>query len=488
MTVFRREERPRTARQPFISIHPMWFEHLAVSLLNRLNTPRRFVADAGLTFGFLEPDAHPVVWPNARRAEHLCVVGKTGAGKTHFFEYLAYQLVETREPFVFLDYHGDATGHLVRLAAESPDVAQRLTIIDPAHPDHSPGINPLEVDPQDARAAFARSAQVASILHQRWRVDAFGPRTEELLRHTLYVLAACGQTLVEIPAFLTSTPFRQQLLAQITHPEILDYWHQRYEPLSDAMKAQVREALLNKVTALLTDPCCRHLLGQPRSTVRFAEAIDAGQWIVIHLPKGLLGEHAHTLGNLLFARLQFDILARTAIPHAQRRLVTVFADEVQNLAENDLATLLAEGRKFQVSLVTGHQYWDQLSKELRGALLSAGTHVFFRVSSSDASTLAAELSVSGKGRYQSELTLLLRGQAIARIGAGQPLTLKVPPLRTPPSTARRLADLRLTATTRHSRSRVEVEREIRARREVIPPLDLDTALNQETHDEGQTHW
>lgn len=467
----------------------MWFEHLFVSLLNRLGGPQPIAHQRGLRLGALDPVGTPVIWPDARRAEHLCVVGKTGAGKTHFFEYLASQLIAAAEPFVFLDYHGDATEHLVRLAGTDPRVAARLVIVDPSDPDRSPGINPLEIDGADPRTTFTHSAELATILHRRWQVEAFGARTEELLRNTLFVLAATGHTLVEAPPFLTAPAFRQQLLARIDNADILDYWLTRYEPLSDAMKATFREALLNKITALVTDPCCRHFLGQTRSTVRFAEAIDAGQWIVVSLPKGKLGEHAHTLGNLLFARLQFDILARAAVAATRRRLVTVFTDEVQNLAENDLTTLLAEGRKFQVSLITGHQFWDQLSKELRGALLSAGSHVFFRISSTDATALAGELSVAAKQRYQRELTLLSRGEAIARLGAGSPLHLTVPPLPTSRQTPAILAAIRQTALSRCSRRRTEIEAEIRARRHTGTVADPLT-LGPHTHDtdEGQRGW
>jgi len=468
---------------------PMWFEHTFVNVLNRLGGPRAIPHQHGLRFGSLEPEGSPVIWPHARRAEHLCAVGKTGAGKTHFFEYLAQQLMHTGEPFLFLDYHGDATDHLVRLAANEPAVAERLLIVDPSDPHQSPGVNPLELDRSDERTVFARSSELAAILHQRWHVDAFGPRTEELLRNTLFVLAACGQTLVEASLFLTSPPFRQRLLSQVANPDILDYWLTRYEPLSESMKATFREALLNKITSLLTDPCCRHFLGQTRSTVRFAEAIDAGQWILVRLPKGILREHAHTLGNLLFARLQFDILARASVPAAQRRLVTVFADEVQNLAENDLATLLAEGRKFQVSLITGHQFWDQLPKELRGALLSAGTHVFFRISSSDAGALSGELSVAARQRYQRELTQLSRGQAIARIGAGGPLTLTVPPLPHARQSAATLAAVWESATARCSRPRTDIEAEIRARRSLgASPLLNDIHPHDDASHDGQQGW
>src|SRR5436853_1976598 len=101
----------------------MWFERSLVSFLNRVAGPRAIRHQSGLHLGDLEPDGEPVIWPHARRAEHLCVVGKTGSGKTHFFEYLAQQLMQAGEPFLFLDYHGDATHHLVRLAADDPAVA-----------------------------------------------------------------------------------------------------------------------------------------------------------------------------------------------------------------------------------------------------------------------------------------------------------------------------------------------------------------------------
>jgi hypothetical protein len=307
-------------------------------------------------------------------------------------------------------------------------------------------------------------------------VSAFGARTEELLRNVLFVLAATHYTLVEAPLLLTSHAFRQRLV-------------ERYEPLSEGMKAAFREPLLNKITAFLTESASRHLLGQQRSTLRFSEAIDAGQWIVVNLAKGKLREHAHTMGNLIFARLQFDVLARANVPEASRQLFTVFCDEVQNLAENDLSTLLAEGRKFRVSLITGHQFWEQLPKELRGALLSAGTHVFFRLSSNDAGVLASELSVGARQRYHRELTVLPRGQALVRAGAAAPVAIDVPSLPRLIRSRTEVAAVRERAIRRCSRWRNDVEAEIRDRRQQA--TELPTAPTRINHDgtaEGQQGW
>src|SRR5207247_1069504 len=102
-----------------------------------------------------------------------------------------------------------------------------------------------------------------------------------------------------------------------------------------------REPLLNRVTAFLTDPAARHLLSQT-STIDVGTVMAEQQWLIVRLPKGRLREHAHTLGNLLFAQVQFAALAREAVPSHLRTTFTLICDEVQNLAENDLATLLTE--------------------------------------------------------------------------------------------------------------------------------------------------
>src|SRR5438552_4876021 len=185
------------------------------------------------------------------------------------------------------------------------------------------------------------------------------------------------------------------------------------------MKGASREPLLNRVTAFLTEPAARHLLAQSKSTVDVSRVMREQQWLIIRLPKGRLREHAHTLGNLLFAQLQFAALAREALPVHERRTFTLVCDEVQNLAENDLGTLVTEGRKFGISVITANQFWEQLPKELRGCLLSAASHICFRVSSADAHVLAGELSLERQSRLTLELTELYRGEAVARLaGAG----------------------------------------------------------------------
>jgi hypothetical protein len=346
------------------------------------------------------------------------------------------------------------------------DADTRLLVIDPSHPTRSPGLNVLASGPSEAER-FRKVSELSSILRQRWGVDAFGARTEELLRNTLFTLAANGLTLAQLPTLLTDPLLRRRCMDRLDHPEVQAYWRDRYEPLSEAMKGAFREPLLNKVTGFLAEPAARHLLGQPDSTVDLEAAMQAGAWVIIRLPKGRLREHAHTLGNLIFAQLQFAAFARERLPRQTRRPFTVICDEVQNLAENDLALLLTEGRKFAISLITANQFWDQLPRTLRGALLSAASHISFRVSSSDAHVLAAELSLDRQLRLTRELTTLGRGEAIARLGTAAVERLRVPALPSVPDLSDEALENLIVPITR---LRTAVDRALRrGRADDTPP-------------------
>ncbi len=461
----------------------MWIEQLTSSILNKLLNTRPPAQPVGLLLGRTVERPHTaVVWPDRYRCQHAVILGKTGSGKTYFLESLAWRLAQRQEGLAFIDFHGDSSLSLISRLLQLPGAENRLVIIDPSHPTNSPGINILESDSGEAER-FRKVSELSSILRQRWGVDSFGARTEELLRNSLFTLATGERTLADLPRLLADSRLRTQLVDRLDHPDVASYWRERYEPLSEAMKAVFREPLLNKVTGFLTEPAARHLLGQTKSTVDIASAMRNAQWLVLRLPKGRLREHAHTLGNLLFAQLQFSALARESIAATQRRTFTLLCDEAQNLAENDLQTLLTEGRKFGISVITANQFWEQLPKDLRGALLSAHSHVSFRISSADAHVLSSELSLSHRSQLAVQLTQLDRGEALGRVGDGNVVRFRVPALPSAPNIS--MADLDGLVAP-YTKPRTEIEAALRLGR--APMADHPTDLPIGNVEEGQNAW
>jgi len=371
-----------------------FIEQLVSSIWNRFHHRRgRKPEGGGLSLGteIAEGQAtgRTISLSQTRRTMHLAVLGKTGSGKSSLLRYLCLQDIAAGRGFLFFDLHGEDTKFLLRaIAAREQELKQhlsdRLIVISPADPGCSVGMNPLE----DAEPDFVRIAEFAEILRLRWGLDRFGARTDELLRNSLYVLSANGLTLLELAPLLTDAGFRAQCLKKTPNAEVRHYFEARYGQASEPMKATMREPILNKTSAFTADPRFRHIVGQAKSTFSLKEAMDEGFWIIADLPKGKLGSQSLTLASLLLTTARNAIFTRES-----RALFTIYCDEIQNLMaqSSDIETVLSEARKFGVSIVSANQFLDQYPAEMRAAVLSVGTHIFFQLSSADAGTVAQML-------------------------------------------------------------------------------------------------
>src|SRR3981189_486277 len=97
--------------------------------------------------------------------------------------------------------------------------------------------SPRFIDQSTGQHSFVQIAEFAQVLKQRWHLDSFGARTEELLRNSLHVLADNRLSILELPPLLTSGPFRAACLRRTRNSEIKDYFALRYDRASEAMQA-----------------------------------------------------------------------------------------------------------------------------------------------------------------------------------------------------------------------------------------------------------
>jgi Helicase HerA, central domain len=393
---------------------------------------------------------------NARRTMHIAVLGKTGSGKSSFLRYLAQQDIAAERGFLYFDLHGDATPFLLRTInarerALHRHLNDKLILIEPADPIVSVGLNPLDMDSPD----FVRIAEFAEVLKRRWSLDHFGARTDELLRNSLYALAANHLTLVELAPFLTHGVFRVACLKNIANAEVRQYFELRYDQASEAMRATMREPILNKTSAFTADPRFRHIVGQVHSTFSIRDAMDQGQWVIVNLEKSRLGEQASTLGSLILTVVKNALFARR-----ERALFSLYCDEIQNLVAygSGIETLLSEARKFAVGVITANQFLDQYPAEVRAAILSVGTQVFFQLTSQDAAQVAQALD--GGKPLAEHLKNLSQRHFVVKTGSDRFQEVRVPSVRVPT-----VDPIDLVNRTRYERGRVRthIERDIAAR-------------------------
>ena len=395
---------------------------------------------------------------DSKRCEHVAILGKTGQGKSFFLRHLSGQDVRDNRGFVFFDLHGDTMPFLLRLVAAEErrrgvDLSDRLIVIEPADAEFSIGLNVLEA--QEGQQNYVQLAEFAQILKARWNLDSFGARTEELLRNGLHVLADNGLTLLELSPLLTSAAFRAGCLNRVQNTEVLSYFQTRFDTRSEAMQGVYRDAILNKVSGFTTDQRFRHILGQQRSTFSLLNAMDRGQWVILNLDKGRLGEQASTLGSLLLTKLKNALFARR-----RRQLFTLYCDEIQNLVAYDagLDTLLSEARKFGISVVSANQFLEQYPQQMRAAIMAVGTHVFFQLSSTDADKIASALD--GGKRLAEILKNLPKRRMVVKSGSHRPQEVLVPNVA---SSDADYSDLYNRCRARWARRRTEIEAEIRQR-------------------------
>jgi hypothetical protein len=439
-----------------------YLEQLASSLWNRIDGRRKARNEhgGGSMVGFAVADEQPtrrrLRLSHARRTMHIAIFGKTGTGKSSFIKHLALQDIEAGRGAVIIDLHGDTTPFILGAVAAAEwklreHLSDRLTVFSPSDAEMSVGLNPLSGGEEN----FVAIAEIAELLKMYWGLDRFGARTDELLRNTLFVLAANSLTLLEIAPFLTHAGFRTKCLKAVRNAEVRAYFQSRYGAASEPMQAAMREPILNKTSAFTADPRFRHIVGQQKPTFSIQEALDNGHTILLHLPKGQLGPQALTLAGLFFTMVKNALFTRT-----KRTLYTLYCDEIQNLVaqSNDVETVLSEARKFGVGVVSANQFLDQHSASLRAALLSVGTHVFFQLSGADALIIAQMLD--GGRPLAERLKNLPQRHFILKSGADRWVEGVVPKVEEQRTS---YTDLLNRSRALRARPRAEIERDIAER-------------------------
>jgi hypothetical protein len=350
------------------------------------------------------------------RRRHLYVIGKTGTGKSTLLRNLIVQDIEAGRGLMLLDPHGD-------LAEELLDYIPGRRIDDviyvaPAELSYPVGFNLLERVPADDRPLVA--ANIVATFKHLWR-ESWGPRLEYVLYNTVaalldYPASRGGVSLLGVPRMFTDRDYRERIVREIQDARVRSFWSEEFPAYPTSFAAEVVSPVQNKIGAVLAAPAVRNMLGQATSTLRVADAMDEHRIIIVNLSKGRLGEAAcNLIGSMLVTAVQLGAMRRSVIPEKDRVDFALCIDEFHNFTTDAFASILAEARKYRLSLVIGHQYLDQVAVPVRAAVFgNVGTLVSFTVGHSDAEELAGEFDP-----YRTEtLTGLHRGQVCVRSSAG----------------------------------------------------------------------
>ncbi len=382
----------------------------------------------------------PVCIPSKDLRKHAYILGATGSGKTNILVQLVDQDIESRRSLVLIDLRGDLVERvLARLAGKDVDPS-RVCLIDLRDDSTVVPFNPLG----GSGDAHSRAFHVLAVL--RDQAESWGVQLEETLRNALVALAEYGGTLTDIEPLLLDPEFRARVLASSTDPHVQSFFC-RFNTLTPERQLNWALPVLNKVTPLIAVPRLRSMLGSSDS-LDLRRVLDTpGSILLVSLAVDRFHGASHLIGGLLVSAIEAAVMARATTPEVQRNPLTLYVDEFETMASEAFLGLLAEGRRFGLSLVLSHQNLTQLSPQLRASLQgNAHLHLYFQTGAADASEIAKEVD-SGFSREQVR-TLLLRlkpGEALLIRRSHETLVVRTPLTTDPKVSARDLAHLRLSA-------------------------------------------
>lgn len=328
------------------------------------------------------------------RRQGMYVIGKNGTGKTTFLVNLMLQDIRSGMGLCFIDPHGDAISDLLRRLPQGRE--QDVILLDVLDTDYPFGLNLYEcADTNDLELVTRTASQVMQLFEKVWGASSknpsWGPAMEDLLRNIAFTfIHNQGLTLAEVPLILTEEIAREKIVAHLQSSQLRLFWNQ-FARRKD--KNEYMASTLNKVRAFLSSPLVEHIVGQAHTTVDFRAIMDQGKILLFKLP-GRYEDVSALIGGVLISQLLNAALSRVNIPAEKRRQFNLYVDEYQHFCTPDMATILAESRKFALATSICHQFLDQLDEVNRGATRNAANMVVFRITGQDAEDLAKEFDAT----------------------------------------------------------------------------------------------
>jgi hypothetical protein len=369
----------------------------------------------------------PVALSAEAARHHTIVVGTSGTGKSTQIGGSTLMDIEHGYAGVVIDPKGPDLINAI-LERVRPSDAERMVVLDPGDSSRAvPSIDVLGGNSPDL-SADVLVGTLRSIFSE------WGIRSEIWGRLAIRTLSEVPDaTLADMGRLFAEEPYRRAAIARLRDPFLVSSW-QSYEALSPAAKAEVVQAPMARVMALLSRPRVRAVLANPSSPkLDIPRLFAERKWLLVSLAPGVLGEAAAALiGSAVMYAVWSAIEARVALPPEKRSPIFLYVDELATLTNGTPFgfELLAErARGLGAGLTVAIQTLGRIPEPTRSALNgNAATFITFRAVAKEAPALAAQVPPLS----EADIIGLGRFEVAARIGTGTGSTVAVVTGRTRP--------------------------------------------------------
>jgi hypothetical protein len=309
--------------------------------------------------------------------KHSFIIGATGSGKSKLISLYVDRLYKTalRQNYriVIIDPHA-------ALAADLEFMPDSKII---NFNNESTGLFP------ESTTDVSAATELTATLFKSLLADQYAARLDRMLRFSLFVLfTAQNMSLDMLKRFLTEIELRNQVLEHVgpyVPHNIVRYFGTDFNELRTGYYNETILPIVALVDELQLQPALVH-----GSDVSLAKTVQENFLTVFSLNKVSMGERpVKTIAGLLIQQIFLLAQARTL----QQKVILVI-DEVSVVQNPALAAILAEARKFNLSVILTQQYFGQIEKNLQDAIFSnVYNYYVFRVSEEDARALEGNLNM-----------------------------------------------------------------------------------------------
>jgi hypothetical protein len=310
--------------------------------------------------------------------KHSLILGATGTGKSKLIDLMIDRLAHTdlasQYRIVVIDPHASLGNDLDYLPSSRViNFSGEATELFP-----------------DASADISAATELTTTLFKSLIADQYNPRLERVLRYSLFVLlTAQTMSLDMLKTFLVDIDIRNQILNHVKDYvpiNVVKFFGADYNEVRTNYYTEAVMPIISLVDEMQMQPA---LIGN--ADLSLAKTIQSNYLTVFSLNKVSMGEKVvKTVAGLLIQ--QIFLLAQARVFNQK---VILFVDEVSLVQNPALASILAEARKFNLSIILSQQYFGQIEKDLRDAILSnVYNYYIFKVSEEDARSLEGNLEIA----------------------------------------------------------------------------------------------
>ncbi len=346
---------------------------------------------------------------------HVYVIGSTGTGKTNLFHHLFAQDIRLGHSFCVLDLRGDLVASALALCSGNID-PNCVRLIDLRERERPQGFNPL----YGAGEPYFRALNVLDVVSSE--SESWGVQLAETLRNALLLFAEVAEPLTSLESLFYDRAFLHNCLAKCETDSVRAFWL-RFDGLSVDRKAAFATPVINKVSLLLSTDGLRAMLGHSQPLDLGHHLNTRGSITLVSLAADEMHGAGRMMGRLVLSSVCREIFARLHTPESKRNPVRLYVDEFEHFGMSEFEHILAEGRRFGLSLVLAHQTLAQLSARMRSMILNnVGTKIVFRSGREDSSTLSKDLTGDSQAFAMHQLPV---GEAILWRRGIEPIHLEV---------------------------------------------------------------